>query len=110
MYFPTFTSREIVKTEKKGNREFLVILVPVLTLLALLHNFPQIGFQVLDILLVLCPLLLGQNGLGHRQVQGTHDAIVALVVQFARKATNGLSHIFVLIETIVTVQTYRISI
>lgn len=98
------------ENRKKRNREFLVILVPVLTLLALLHNFPQIGFQVLDILFVLCPLLLGQNGLGHRQVQGTHDAIVALVVQLARKATNGLNHICVLMETIVTVQTYRILI
>lgn len=82
-----------------------MVLVPFLTLLALLLNLLQIGLQVLDIVLVFCPLLLGQNGFCHGQMQGTNYAIVALIVQFAWKAADCFFNILVFIETIVTVQT-----
>lgn len=85
----------------------LVVLVPVLAFLALLDHLVQVGLQVLDILLVLGPLLLGQDRLGHGQVQGAHDTVVALIVKLAGQAAHGLLHVLVLVQNVVPVQTWN---
>lgn len=79
--------------------------VPLGALLALFLNLLQVGLQVSVVLLVLGPLILRQDGLGHRKMQSANHAVVSLVVEFSRKATNGFFDILVFVQDIVMVQT-----
>lgn len=69
-----------------------------------MDNLIQIRFQVFAILLVLGPLLLGQNLLVHRQMHGPDQSEVTLVNDGLRQTTQGLLDVSVFIETIIPME------
>lgn len=79
--------------------------VPFNLLGLLLLDLFQVGLEVLEVLLVLRPLVLGQDGLGHREMEGASDAEVSLVVELGWKAAERFFDLSGFVQAIVAVQT-----
>lgn len=103
IYWSNHHFNEHLDTRITGN----LFCVPFETLLVLLLNFLQVGLQVFVVLFVFGPLILRQDGLGHRKIQSANHAVVSLVVQMFRKATNGFFDFLGFVQAIVMVETYK---